>query len=166
MKLNGKVFRFGDHVNTDEIIPARYLSSSDPGELALYCMEDVRPDFGKRDDLKGAVIVAGDNFGCGSSREHAPLAIKHAGIGCVAAQSYARIFLRNSINIGLPLVELPDTSGLNESDHLEVDFENGVLLNHTTGKEFKFQPYPDFLQGIITAGGWLNYASNSANNIT
>ena len=158
MKLNGNVFKFDDHVNTDEIIPARYLSSSDPGDLAVYCMEDVRPGFGKRDDLAGSLIVAGDNFGCGSSREHAPLAIKHAGLGCVVAQSFARIFLRNSINIGLPLVELPDTSGLTESNHLEVDFESGILFNCTTGIEYQFQPYPEFLQEIITAGGWLNYA--------
>lgn len=159
MKITGKTFVFGDHVNTDEIIPARYLSSSDPGELALYCMEDAREGFGKREDLKGSIIVAGENFGCGSSREHAPIAIKSAGIACVAAKSFARIFLRNSINIGLPIVELPPSARVSEGDTLTVDLSVGKVVNDTTGDEYSVSMYPDFLKKIVEYGGWLAYAS-------
>ena len=116
MNYKGKVFVFGDNVNTDEIIPARYLNTTDPDELARHCMEDIQPDFPKREDLKGSIIVSGENFGCGSSREHAPIAIKGTGIVCIIAQSFARIFLRNSINIGLAIVELKDTSGFKENE--------------------------------------------------
>lgn len=158
MKVKGKVFVFGDNVNTDEIIPARYLYTSDPKELAKYCMEDIRPGFGSRVDIKGGIIAAGENFGCGSSREHAPISIKAAGIRCVIARSFARIYLRNSINIGLPTIELEDTSGFNENDELEVDFSTGKIINHTSKKQYSIPPYPQFMQDIIQAGGWLNYA--------
>ena len=157
MKMKGKVFLFGDNVNTDEIIPARYLNTSDPAELARYCMEDVRPGFGRREDIKGGIIVAGKNFGCGSSREHAPIAIKAAGISCVIAKSFARIFFRNSINIGLPIVELSNIEEFEEGDEVEVDLEKGVVKNIVREKEYKIQPYPDFLRNIIKAGGWLEY---------
>jgi 3-isopropylmalate/(R)-2-methylmalate dehydratase small subunit len=158
MKIKGKVFRFGDNVNTDEIIPARYLSTSEPKELAKYCMEDLRPGFGQRDDIAGGIFIAGENFGCGSSREHAPISIKSAGIQCVIAQSFARIYLRNSINIGLPIIELKDTSGFRENDEVEVDFVEGKIIDHTLRQEYTILPYPGFLQDIIQAGGWLNYA--------
>lgn len=159
MEIKGKVFVFGDNVNTDEIIPARYLSTSDPAELAKYCMEDLLPGFGQREDIAGGVMVAGENFGCGSSREHAPISIKAAGIGCVIAQSFARIFLRNCINIGLPIIELKDTGDFKESDEVAIDFATGKIVNHTRGKEYDVQPYPEFLQEIIRCGGWLNYAN-------
>ncbi|MCP4215295.1 MAG: 3-isopropylmalate dehydratase small subunit [bacterium] len=162
MKIHGTVFVFGDNVNTDEIIPARYLSTSDPDELAKYCMEDAIPGFGQREDIKGAVLVAGDNFGCGSSREHAPIAIKAAGIRCVAARSFARIFLRNSINIGLPLVTLPklESGAFKQTNRIEVDFEKGTVTNLTEAVDFSFNPYPRFMCDIIAAGGWLNYAAD------
>jgi len=158
MKITGKVFVFGDNVNTDEIIPARYLSTSDPKELAKYCMEDLQPGFGNRKDIVGGIIIAGENFGCGSSREHAPISIKASGIQCVIAQSFARIYLRNSINIGLPIVELKDTSEFKENDEVTVDFMEGKIVNYTSKKEYQISPYPDFLQNIIQTGGWLNYA--------
>ncbi len=158
MEIKGKAFVFGDDVNTDEIIPARYLNTSEPKELAKYCMEDARPGFGKRDDLKGNIIVAGENFGCGSSREHAPIAIKAAGISCVVAKSFARIFLRNSINIGLPIVELLETSEINEGDILNINFDRGTIVNESIKKSFEFQSYPDFMKSIISEGGWINYA--------
>jgi 3-isopropylmalate/(R)-2-methylmalate dehydratase small subunit len=160
MKVTGKIFMFGDHVNTDEIIPARYLSSHDPGELAQYCMEDARPGFGRRNDIKGAIIAAGENFGCGSSREHAPIAIKASGIRCVIAASFARIFLRNSINIGLPLLTLPDAPRLREESEIEVDFEAGTVFDPASSRTWSFQPYPPFMRDIIRQGGWLNYAKN------
>lgn len=158
MKIKGKAFVFGDNVNTDEIIPARYLYTSDPGELAKYCMEDLRPGFGSREDINGGIFIAGENFGCGSSREHAPISIKAAGIRCVIARSFARIYLRNSINIGLPIIELEDTSGFKESDEVEVDFVQGKIVNRTSGKEYTIPPYPQFMQEIIQCGGWMNYA--------
>ncbi|PLV57024.1 3-isopropylmalate dehydratase small subunit [Thermotoga sp. SG1] len=157
MKIRGKVFVFGDNVNTDEIIPARYLNTSDPQELAKYCMEDARPGFGRRDDIKGSIIVAGENFGCGSSREHAPVAIKAAGISCVIAKSFARIFFRNAINIGLPIVELKEADEFEEGDIAEVDLENGVVRNFSKAKEYRIRPYPEFLMKIMNAGGWLEY---------
>jgi len=157
MKIKGKVFIFGDNVNTDEIIPARYLNTSDPNELAKYCMEDARPGFGKRDDIKGGVIVAGENFGCGSSREHAPIAIKAAGISCVIAKSFARIFFRNSINIGLPIIELENTDEFEEGDIVEIGLEEGIVKNVSKNKIYQVQPYPEFLREIIEAGGWLEY---------
>lgn len=158
MVRQGKCFVFGDNVNTDEIIPARYLSTSDPEELARYCMEDARQGFGCRDDLRGSIIVAGENFGCGSSREHAPISIKASGIACVIAKGFARIFLRNSFNIGLPIIELPEADTIREGDELSVDFTGGRIRNITTGKEYSFQPYPEFLKKVIDYGGWLSYA--------
>jgi len=157
MKVNGKAMVFGDNVNTDEIIPARYLNSSDPDELAQHLMEDICIGFGQRRNLKGSMIVAGENFGCGSSREHAPAAIQAAGITCVIAKSFARIFLRNSINIGLPVVELDEDFGFEEDDQIEVDLDTGRVTNLTQKKECSFRPYPPDLQEIITAGGWLEY---------
>ena len=157
MKFMGKAFVFGDHVNTDEIIPARYLYTSDPDELAQHLMEDVRSEFGKREDLSGNIITAGENFGCGSSREHAPIAIQAAGIVCVIAKSFARIFLRNSINVGLPIVELEAASDINENDRLEVNLQTGKVINHTQMKEYTFKAYPSDLQEIFLAGGWLEY---------
>jgi len=161
MKIKGKVFVFGNNVNTDEIIPARYLNTSDPTELAKYCMEDARPGFGRRTDIKGSIIVAGENFGCGSSREHAPVAIKAAGISCVIAKSFARIFFRNAINIGLPIVELTETDTFEEGDIAEVDLESGKVRNITKGTEYNAKPYPAFLREIVEAGGWLEYCVKS-----
>lgn len=159
MKRKGSCFVFGDNVNTDEIIPARYLSTSDPEELARYCMEDAREGFGQRDDLKGSVLLAGENFGCGSSREHAPISIKASGISCVIAKSFARIFLRNSFNIGLPIIELSEADRFFEGDEVEIDFDSGRVENLSRGESFTFQAYPDFLKKVIDYGGWLAYAS-------
>jgi 3-isopropylmalate/(R)-2-methylmalate dehydratase small subunit len=164
MKLKGKLFKFSKDVNTDEIIPARYLNSSDNDVLKLYCMEDLRPGFGKRDDVNGSIIVAGANFGCGSSREHAPISIKASGIKCVIAESFARIFFRNCINIGLPIIELADTSPFKEGNDISINFEKGEILDETNDKIYKFSPYPQFLQDIITEGGWLNYANKNIIN--
>ncbi len=156
MKARGKTWKFGDDVNTDEIIPARYLNTSDPEELARHYMEDVDPDFIKKIS-KGDIIVAGNNFGCGSSREHAPIAMKAAGISCVIAKSFARIFYRNSINIGLPIVESPDAvTGINEGDEIEIDFEKGEIKNLSDGKIYMVKPFPPFLQSIIESGGLMN----------
>ncbi len=167
MKVKGKIFVFGDDINTDEIIPARFLNTHIPEELAKYCMEDARPGFGQRDDIKGSIIVAGENFGCGSSREHAPISIKAAGISCVIAKSFARIFLRNCINIGLPIVELKDIDGLEEGDVVEVDFDLGTVKNNNNGKEYEFNSYPDFVKQIVLSGGWINYSKKLAggNNV-
>lgn len=161
MIRQGKVFKFGDHVNTDEIIPARFLATSDSAELAKNCMEDARPGFGQRPDVKGSILVAGENFGCGSSREHAPISIKAAGIECVVAKSFARIFLRNCINIGLPIVELEQIDEINEGDTLKIDFEAGTLENQDTQKNYRISGYPEFLQQIIQHGGWLSFATTN-----
>jgi 3-isopropylmalate/(R)-2-methylmalate dehydratase small subunit len=158
MKIKGKVFKFKDNVNTDEIIPARYLNTSDHEELAKYCMEDIFQGFGRRDDVKGAIIVAGENFGCGSSREHAPISIKYAGISCIIAKSFARIFLRNAINIGLPVVESDKTDDITAGEFMEVDFEGGKIINITKDIGYKIQNYPEFMQKIIACGGWMNFA--------
>lgn len=157
MKANGTVFKYGDNVDTDVIIPARYLNSSDPAELATHCMEDIDKDF-VRKVKKGDIIVADKNFGCGSSREHAPLAIKAAGISCVIADTFARIFYRNAINIGLPIIECPEASrGIANGDEVEVDFDSGVITNKTKGTSFKGQPFPEFMQKLISSGGLVNY---------
>ena len=160
MILKGKAFVFGDNIDTDAIIPARYLNTSDPNELAQYCMEGIRPGFARDGRAKGAVLVAGRNFGCGSSREHAPISIKHAGIQCVIARSFARIFLRNCINIGLPAVELEEASSIEEGDLIEVDLKEGIVINRTKVATYRIQPYPDFMMEIIRAGGWLKYVSS------
>lgn len=157
MKANGHVFKYGDNVDTDVIIPARYLNSSDPKELAGHCMEDIDTEFVKKVQ-KGDMIVADKNFGCGSSREHAPLAIKAAGISCVIAETFARIFYRNAINIGLAIIECPQASkGIDAGDEVEVDFDSGMIRNLTKGTQFQGQPFPEFMQKIIEAEGLVNY---------
>ncbi len=157
MKAEGRVFKYGDNVDTDVIIPARYLNSSDPNELALHCMEDIDKEFVKN-VKKGDIIVADKNFGCGSSREHAPLAIKASGVSCVIAETFARIFYRNAINIGLPIIECPKAAkGISAKDEVEVDFDSGIIRNKTTGEEFQGQAFPPFMQKIIAAEGLVNY---------
>lgn len=161
MKANGTVFKYGDNVDTDVIIPARYLNTSEPKELAMHCMEDIDASFVNR-VKQGDIIVASDNFGCGSSREHAPIAIKAAGVSCVIANSFARIFYRNSINIGLPIVECPEAvAGISAGDSVEVDFDAGMVINKTTGKSYKTQPYPEFMQRLISAGGLIPYINGN-----
>jgi len=156
MKLKGKVWKFGNNINTDDIISARYLNTTDEKQLASYCMETIRPDFVKI-VKKGDIIVAGENFGCGSSREHAPIAIKGCGISVVIAKSFARIFLRNSINIGLPVIELNQTEEIKEGDTLKIDFEEGIIENLENNKIYKFSKYPEFLQEIIKNGGLMKW---------
>ena len=153
MQAKGRVFKYGDNVDTDVIIPARYLNSSDPAELATHCMEDIDNTFVKRVQ-KGDIIVASKNFGCGSSREHAPIAIKAAGVSCVIAETFARIFYRNAINIGLPIIECPEAS---KGIEVEVDFDSGMIYNRTKGTQFKGQAFPEFMQKIIKAEGLVNY---------
>ena len=157
MKLKGKVFKYGDNVDTDVIIPARYLNSSDPANLAAHCMEDIDKDFA--DEVsQGDIIVGGKNFGSGSSREHAPLAIKYAGVSCVVAESFARIFYRNSINIGLPILECPEAVQATETgDELEVDIDKGQVKNLRTGKTYQAVPFPPFMQEIIKDGGLIEH---------
>ncbi|HOF85886.1 MAG TPA: 3-isopropylmalate dehydratase small subunit [Treponemataceae bacterium] len=156
MKAHGHVFKYGDNVDTDVIIPARYLNTSDAKELAAHCMEDIDADFVSK-VKEGDIMVATRNFGCGSSREHAPLAIKTAGISCVIAATFARIFYRNSINIGLPILECPEAvDGINAGDEVEVDFDTGKITNVTSGKTFQAQPFPAFMQEIIKADGLVN----------
>ncbi len=160
MEAKGRVFKYGDNIDTDVIIPARYLNSSDPAELATHCMEDIDKTFVQRVQ-KNDIIVGRKNFGCGSSREHAPIAIKAAGVSCVIAETFARIFYRNSINIGLPIVECPEASReINEGDEVEVNFDTGVIIDKTTGKTYKSQPFPPFMQKIIAAGGLMNYVNS------
>ena len=155
MNTKGKVFKYPDNVDTDVIIPARYLNTSDAQELAKHCMEDIDTEFVKNVH-KGDVMVAGWNFGCGSSREHAPLVIKTCGTGCVIAKSFARIFYRNAINIGLAILECPEAAdGVSAGDEVEVDFDTGVITDVTTGKTYQAQPFPEFIQNIISAGGLL-----------
>ena len=156
MNTKGKAFRYPDNVDTDVIIPARYLNTSDARELALHCMEDIDREFVKRVQ-PGDVIVAGWNFGCGSSREHAPLVIKTCGTGCVIAKSFARIFYRNAINIGLPILECEQAAQEIEAGHeVTVDFDTGIITDVTTGTSYQAQPFPPFIQNIIKCGGLLN----------
>ncbi len=153
MKANGTVFKYGDNVDTDVIIPARYLNIADRKELAEHCMEDIDADFVKRVHA-GDIMVGGENFGCGSSREHAPMVIKESGIDCVIAKTFARIFYRNAINIGLPILECPEASeGISAGDKVAIDFDTGVITNETTGKSFQAQPFPEFIKEIMAAGG-------------
>lgn len=157
MKVKGFVHKYGDNVDTDVIIPARYLNSSDPKELAQKCMIDIDEDFVNR-VKPGDIIVANKNFGCGSSREHAPIAIKAVGISCVIAETFARIFFRNAINIGLPIIECPEAAReIKAEDEVEINFDTGVIHDITTGKEYKGQPFPEFMQKIIKAEGLINY---------
>jgi len=157
MNAKGRVFKYGDNVDTDVIIPARYLNSSDPSELAKHCMEDIDKDFVSKVN-KGDIIVADKNFGCGSSREHAPIAIKASGVSCVIAKTFARIFYRNAINIGLPIMECEAAAeAISNGDEVEIDFDNGIIKDLTTGESFKGQAFPEFMQKIINAEGLLNY---------
>lgn len=157
MKAEGTVFKYGDNVDTDVIIPARYLNSSDPAELATHCMEDIDTEFVKK-VKKGDMIVAEKNFGCGSSREHAPIAIKASGVSCVIAETFARIFYRNAINIGLPIIECKEASERIEAgDEIEVDFDSGVITNKSKQESYQGQAFPEFMQRIIKAEGLMNY---------
>ena len=156
MNAHGIVHRYGDHVDTDVIIPARYLATQNPKELAAHCMEDIDKDFAKK-CRPGDLIVAGWNFGCGSSREHAPIAIKASGVSCVIAKTFARIFYRNAINIGLAIMECPEAAeDIQAGDQVSVDTETGVITNETTGKQYKAMPFPEFIDNIIKKGGLLN----------
>jgi 3-isopropylmalate/(R)-2-methylmalate dehydratase small subunit len=162
MKAFGTAHKYGDNVDTDVIIPARYLITSDPKELASKCMIDIDKDFVNR-VKPGDIMVANKNFGCGSSREHAPIAIKASGISCVIAETFARIFYRNAINIGLPIIECPDAAkDIEAGDQVEVDFDKGIIYNHTKGKQYQSQAFPEFVQKIMKAEGLINYINNNA----
>lgn len=155
----GKAYKYGSNVDTDVIIPARYLNTFDSRELASHCMEDIDTQFLKT-VKHGDIIVSENNFGCGSSREHAPIAIKASGVQCVIANSFARIFFRNAINIGLPILECPDAvKGIESGDELEVDIDTGVIKNVTRGMQFQAEPFPPFMRGIMDAGGLIGYIS-------
>ena len=155
--MTGKCWKFGDHVDTDQIIPARYLNSSDAAELAAHCMEDADAAFAKK-VRKGEIIVAGENFGCGSSREHAPVAIKAAGVSCVIGKSFARIFFRNAINTGLPLLECSEAvDNIKQGDEVEADPATGTITNLSSGQVFRSKPYPDFMMEIINSGGLVEH---------
>lgn len=155
--VKGRVFKFGDDVNTDVIIPARYLNDPSLENMAKHCMEDIDPEFPKQDHT-GDIMVGGWNFGCGSSREHAPVSIKACGVSCVIAASFARIFYRNAINIGFPILECPEAAeAIDAGDTVSVDFETGTIIDETTGQEFKAAAFPPFIQKIIKAGGLINY---------
>jgi len=157
MKAKGTVIKYGNNVDTDVIIPARYLNTSDPVELAKHCMEDLDKDFVNK-VKKGDIMVAGKNFGCGSSREHAPIAIKASGISCVIAETFARIFYRNAINIGLPILECPEAvNGIKDGDEVEIDFDTGIIKNLTTGEEYRAIPFPPFMQQIMASDGLIGY---------
>ena len=161
MKSTGKVFKYGDNVDTDVIIPARYLNTSDAKELASHCMEDIDLDFAK-EVQEGDIIVANKNFGCGSSREHAPIAIKESGISCVIASTFARIFYRNAINIGLPILECDQAvKSIEAGDKLEVNFDTGVIKNLTKNEEYQGEAFPEFMQKIINSNGLIGYIKNS-----
>lgn len=163
MEFKGRTWKFGDNINTDEIIPARYLSTSDPSELAKHCMEDAVPQFSQK-VKKGDLIVAGSNFGCGSSREHAPIALKAAGVACVIAASFARIFYRNAFNMGLPILECPDISDrVAEGDLLLVSLERGSITVEKNGQVFKAEPVPEFMRLLLKEGGLMNYVKKKAN---
>ena len=160
MKAKGHVFKYGDNVDTDVIIPARYLNATTGEELAKHCMEDIDKEFIHKVQ-PGDIIVAEKNFGCGSSREHAPLAIKCAGVSCVIAETFARIFYRNAINIGLPIIECPEASkAIEAGDEVEVDFDSGVITDVTKGTSYQGQAFPEFMQKIIDAEGLVNYINN------
>jgi len=159
--LRGKVFKYGKNVDTDVIIPARYLNTTDPQELARHCLEDLDGDFARRVQ-PGDIIVAEENFGCGSSREHAPLAIKACGVSCVIAKSFARIFFRNAINTGLPILESPEAvDSIQAGDEVEVDLERGSITDLTTGISFAVIPYPEFMRRIVEVGGYVNFVKEN-----
>lgn len=155
--INAKTWKFGKDIDTDLIIAARYLNTSDPKELAKHVMEDADPDFVNKMS-EGDIIVADENFGCGSSREHAPIALKAAGIAAVIAPTFARIFYRNAFNMGLPIFELPEANEINEGDVVSIDMNNGTITNKTTSKTYKFTPIPEFMQKLINAGGLMSFA--------
>ncbi|MFL0197052.1 3-isopropylmalate dehydratase small subunit [Clostridium sp. WILCCON 0269] len=162
--IKGKTIKYGDNIDTDVIIPARYLNTSDEKELASHCMEDLDKDFLKKIN-KGDVIIAGKNFGCGSSREHAPIAIKAAGISCVIAETFARIFFRNSINIGLPIMECEEAArDIEEKDEISIDVNSGVITNITKNKTYKASPFPEFMQKIIESQGLIGYIKKEVEN--
>ena len=160
MNAKGPVFKYGDNIDTDVIIPARYLNTQSEGELASHCMEDIDKTFVTRVKA-GDIMVGGENFGCGSSREHAPVAIKASGISCVIAKSFARIFYRNAINIGLPIIECAEASrDIEDGDQVDIDFDSGIITNVTKGKQYRGQAFPEFMQKLISAGGLINYINN------
>lgn len=161
MNARGKAIKYGNNVDTDVIIPARYLNTSEPSELARHCMEDIDSEFVKKVE-NGDIMVGGRNFGCGSSREHAPIAIKASGISCVIAETFARIFYRNAINIGLPIIECPEAAeDIQEGDIVDIDFETGTISNVTKNKTYKGQPFPEFMQEIMAADGLIGYIRKS-----
>ena len=161
MDIQGKAWKYGSDIDTDVIIPARYLNDSSLEHLAAHCLEDLDEEFVDKMD-EGDLIVAEDNFGCGSSREHAPLAIKAAGVSCVIANSFARIFYRNSINIGLPIMECPEAvAGIEEGDEVEVDVETGTITNVTKDEEYQAEPFPEFMQELISTGGLISYVNKT-----
>jgi len=162
MRAQGSVFKYGDNVDTDVIIPARYLNIQDRTELASHCMEDIDADFTKNVS-KGDIMVAGKNFGCGSSREHAPQVIRDSGVACVIAETFARIFYRNAINIGLPIIECPEAAvAIAAGDEVAIDFDSGLIKDITTGTEYQGQAFPEFMQNIIKAEGLVNYINGKA----
>lgn len=164
MTIRGKIWKFGNDIDTDVIIPARYLNTSDPQELAKHCMEDADPGFSRRIS-PGDIIMGGKNFGCGSSREHAPIAIKGAGIGLVIAESFARIFYRNAFNIGLPILESPQaTAEIRQGDEVEADIETGLIIDHTTGARYQAHPIPPFMRELLAAGGLVAYVRRQRRN--
>ena len=161
MRIEGSVFRYGDNVDTDVIIPARYLNTSDVKELAAHCMEDIDTSFTSR-VKQGDIVVAGKNFGCGSSREHAPIALKGAGISCVIAETFARIFYRNALNIGLPILECPEAAKrIQAGDRVTIDLVSGTVTDLSTGETFHAEPFPPFMRELIDAGGLIAYAASS-----
>ncbi|MEA3315748.1 MAG: 3-isopropylmalate dehydratase small subunit [Campylobacterota bacterium] len=162
-KITGKVWCFGDNIDTDLIIAARYLNSSDPHHLAKYVMEDADPDFASKVQ-PGDIIVAGENFGCGSSREHAPIALKAAGVAAIIAPTFARIFYRNAFNMGLPIFELPNAQGVKEGDLVSIDLDKGNIENIDQEKTFDFTPIPPFMQELLADGGLMNFAKKEAHN--
>jgi len=160
--ITGKVWKFGDNIDTDLIIAARYLNTSDPHELAKHVMEDADPKFPKKLN-PGDIIVAGENFGCGSSREHAPIALKAAGVAAVVAKSFARIFYRNAFNMGLPIFELKEADKINEGDLISIDMDKGIIKDIDKNIEYRFSPIPEFMQELLACGGLINYAKASMN---
>ena len=165
MNAVGKVLKYGDNIDTDVIIPARYLAIQDKKELASHAMEDIDQDFLKKLSA-GDIVVGGKNFGCGSSREHAPQVLQTSGVGCVIAESFARIFYRNALNIGFPIIEAPEAAqAIAEGDKVKVDFDTGLITDETTGKTFQGQPFPDFLQKMIAAGGLMAYVNQNGGKI-
>ena len=160
--ISGKVWKFGDNIDTDLIIAARYLNSSDPKELAKHVMEDADPEFVNKMEV-GDIVVANENFGCGSSREHAPIALKAAGVSAVVAKTFARIFYRNAFNMGLPIFEVQEIDRIDEGDTLRIDMQKGVVINTTKDESYNFTPIPEFMQELVNCGGLINYAKKAIN---